>query len=252
MKKNLYPSIITAVLAMLFMASNSANALLLSQLGVLDLNTINPVTGAQWAAGDNYRLVFVTSGTRDATSTDIGDYNAFAQSAADNSSLGLGGATWNVVASTETVNARVNTSTQGNAGEAIYLVDGTTKIANNYQDFWNGHDVATEQINMDENATLVAGQQVLTGTQSNGVTVADRWLGTTTISNNQLRVTIGRTDANNSGRWAQQFNVPPTASRAFYALSDTLTVREIPEPATATLALLGLGGLMMRRRRNAA
>ena len=38
-----------------------------------------------------------------------------------------------------------------------------------------------------------------------------------------------------------------TTSLAFYAISDTLTVTEVPEPSS--IALLGLGGLMIARRR---
>ena len=33
--------------------------------------------------GDTYHLVFVTEGTRDATSTDIADYNAFVKAEAE-------------------------------------------------------------------------------------------------------------------------------------------------------------------------
>jgi hypothetical protein len=67
------------------------------------------------------RFVFVSSATRDATSTDIADYNAFVQNLANASTLKLGGATWKVLASTETVNAKVNTSTASGTGEAIFL-----------------------------------------------------------------------------------------------------------------------------------
>ena len=60
--------------------------------------------------GSQYQLVFVTSDATTAESTNIADYNSFVrQEAAQNSSLPA--ATWNVVASTATVNAVNNALT---------------------------------------------------------------------------------------------------------------------------------------------
>lgn len=60
--------------------------------------------------GDPYHLAFVTSGTRDATASDIGTYNAFVQSEAKRSgSLVAGmGINWFVIGSTFSVAARDN------------------------------------------------------------------------------------------------------------------------------------------------
>ena len=72
--------------------------------------TIEPVLqplGLQ--SGDQYRLVFVTSQQRDATSTNIDDYNEFVQSVADASPIvGSWGLEWKAIASTVTVDARDN------------------------------------------------------------------------------------------------------------------------------------------------
>ena len=72
--------------------------------------------------GDQYRLVFVTSGTRDATSSNIADYNNFVNDAAHastdlNTALTAAGFTpsainWTAIASTATTSAKVNTATQ--------------------------------------------------------------------------------------------------------------------------------------------
>lgn len=62
--------------------------------------------------GDQYRLVFATSTTRDATSSNIADYNAFVTGVADSvPELLLLGTTWTAIASTASVDARDNTST---------------------------------------------------------------------------------------------------------------------------------------------
>ena len=80
----------TLALAVLFMlgAGAAAEAAVIGELGVLQDTAdggINPATGSAWVPGDQYRLAFYTSEKRDATSTDINDYNAFVQSVAASS-----------------------------------------------------------------------------------------------------------------------------------------------------------------------
>ena len=137
-------------------ASAQINLDLACQVGVLDPylanGGINPATGQPWAEGDTYRLIFVTSGTTACNSSNIATYNAFVQGLAN--AAGLGGATWKVVGSTATVDARDNTHTNpgvDGAGEPIVRMDGTFVIANNYADLWNGI-----------NNSHVAGQNYLT------------------------------------------------------------------------------------------
>lgn len=89
------------------------------------------------ASGQQYRLVFVTSGTRDATSTSIAAYNAFV--------AGFGARVipnhdWRAIASTAAVSARDNTGTNplsDGAGVAIYAVDGTL-VATGNAGLWSG------------------------------------------------------------------------------------------------------------------
>ena len=63
--------------------------------------TLNP--------GDTYRIIFVTSTSRDATSTNIADYNASVTTAA-NLDAGLAGlgTTWTALASTAAENVKAN------------------------------------------------------------------------------------------------------------------------------------------------
>ena len=97
--------------------------------------------------GDKYRLVFVTSGTRDATSANIADYNTFVTNqVTPTSALGLSltanglTPTWTAIGSTATVNAKTNTLTDpvANASTSvpIYLINGN-KVATGYGDLWD-------------------------------------------------------------------------------------------------------------------
>ena len=90
--------------------------------------------------GTQYRLVFVTSGTRDAISLNINDYNSFVQAQANLSpELAAFNTTWTAIGSTLTIDARDNTSTNPNAavGVVFYNLNGL-KLADNNADFWDG------------------------------------------------------------------------------------------------------------------
>ena len=88
--------------------------------------------------GDSFRLLFLTSTTRDARSSDIDDYNAFVQAAAAGGDAAIQEFSdgFLAVASTGAVDARDNTATTG-TGVAIYWFGGN-KIADNYADFYDG------------------------------------------------------------------------------------------------------------------
>jgi len=128
------------------------------QLGILSLGAnggTNPATALPWAVGDTYRLVFVSSTSNQATSTDIADYNATIQSLAAASSLNLtnGGVTWKCIGSTATVDARDNTSTapSDGFGEAFFIMNGTYAFATNYAHLWTGpHGIVNDDIYLDE------------------------------------------------------------------------------------------------------
>ena len=86
--------------------------------------------------GDSFRLLFVTSATRDASSTDIADYNAFVQTAAGgNDSIKPFKGKFTALISTATVDARDNTATTG-TGVPIHWLGGE-RVADDYADLYD-------------------------------------------------------------------------------------------------------------------
>ena len=93
-------------------------------------------------AGDRFRLIFISSTTRDGTATDIADYNTFVQglAASGHADIQSHSSTFRVVGSTADVDARDNTATTYTAddkGVAIYWLGGN-KVAGEYEDFYDG------------------------------------------------------------------------------------------------------------------
>ena len=257
-------SIVTAYLGLA--VSGTLSAAGIGQLGILDTSGINPQTGLEWAPGDTYRLIFVTSTTTDATSTDISTYNAFVQGVAN--AAGLGSVSWSAVGSTATVSARDNTGTAGPGGSPIVLMDGITVIATDNADFWDGIMVTLvgagnnpvtgdpsvdhgRGIYLDENGVdQGADDRVFTGTNGDG-TASGQPLGavgnvSTGSMGSGFPAIFWGWNAGESTRWTQDFSVAGTGQQEMYAISETLTV--IPEPSALALALLGGLGLIRRRR----
>lgn len=89
------------------------------------------------AAAGKFRLMFITSTWRDATSSSIADYNSFVQgrAAAGHTAIRPYSSQFRAVGSTATVHARDNTSTTG-TGVPIYWLGGA-RIAANYAGFWS-------------------------------------------------------------------------------------------------------------------
>lgn len=192
--------------------------------------------------GDEYRYVFVTSTLTDATSDQISIYNGFVQSAADNSApVNALGLTWSAIASTSSVDARDNTGTNPNtdgAGVPLYLLDGT-KIADDYNDLWDGSIDAP--LNLTETGvTLISAGEfdpVWAGSESDG-TASVGPLGSTETFGASFGAYSG------TGNWITEEFTDPVNTLPVYAISGVITV---PEPTS--LALLGLGGLLFMKRR---
>ena len=193
--------------------------------------------------GDQYRLAFVTSTTRDSLSADIADYNAFVTAAANSvpELLALG-TTWTAIASTPAVDARDNTGTNPGAsvGVPIYRLDDTLMAGGN-ADLWDGAIAAPLMI-VETGAVGAPFQPVWTGTSTDGTGFGGFELGSGGSA------FYGRSDQS-SDFWIILPN--GIASHGFsyplYAVSDPLTV--VPEPGTSFLLGMGLAGLAAVGRR---
>ena len=201
--------------------------------------------------GSQYRLVFVTSGTKNATSTSIADYNTFVNNAAQvstslNTALTTAGFTpstinWKAIASTAAVNARVNTATRAtDTSVPIYRLDGA-QVATGNVDLWDG--AISNPIQYDQLGSLVGALQVWTGTLSSGVASG----GGTNVLGRPI-VGYGITTAQD-GRWTAAANDGQAKLCRLYGISDIVTV---PTPTTATtpepsslLSFITLGGLIL-------
>ncbi len=214
------------IIVTLVLLSQYAQGQLKSQLGILDLTAnggTNPYTGLPWVDGDTYRLVFVSSTTRDASSSSIGDYNTHVQNAAN--SAGLGSVNWYAIGSTNTVDARDNTFTANSDTDgAIFLTNGSEVVANNLADLWDG--AVDTRIDIDENGNnssvstpiWTTWTAVWTGTTNNGTAHSSRYLGASNVilglAKAELNFWENRSQASNSN------------SLPFYGISEVLRVSE--------------------------
>ena len=164
------------------------------------------------ANGAQYRLIFATSGTRDATSANIADYNSFVTTQAGEL---VSGASWYVVGSTQTVAANVNTGTNTSGGVPIFNLN-DQKVADDYDDLWDGS--LDNAVGYDQNGNAVSGMTVFTGSTLDGEPYTDvaRYLGAPSYT------LVGNPSLNGSG-WLQAASAYVTDSYRFYAMSSVLT-----------------------------
>ena len=126
--------------------------------------------------GDEFRLLFVTSGRRVATQTDIAVYDGFVQSAAaaGHDDIQSYSGQFRALGSTEDVDARDNTGTtftSSDKGVPIYWLNGP-QAADHYQDFydgsWDNRDPGRNEDGDDVDFDQSQGKLVWTGTKADG------------------------------------------------------------------------------------
>ena len=209
------------------------------------------------AVGDQYRLVFVTEGKRDATSTDIDDYNNFVTSqvrlsilpgttdtalyqALNAAGIDPNTITWKAIGSTASVDARDNTGTNPtlSTGVPIYLIDGN-RVANNNADLWDGSIQTAINRTPDD---LQLNELVWTGTNNNGTAENGR-LGGGSLG----QVRYGRASSI-TAEWITMDDSNRFGISRLYGISSVLTVPTpavtVPEPSSL-LGFITLGGLML-------
>lgn len=220
-----------ALLACAAIASTPARADILAPAGL--------------APGATFQLVFVTSTTTTATSTDITFYDNFANNVADSAGLGTyngAGVTWHVLGSTA---ASLAISTEPTTDTApIYTLNGA-EVAANAAALWSGS--LSAPINIDQDGVAVR-ELVWTGTNGQG----DVAYGIFPLGSSYGYSGVGLDGYTNS-YWTLAGEDNEPFSAALYAISPVLTVPNsptpTPEPATAAMLGLGLAGLWIARRR---
>ncbi len=206
-------------------------------LGILNLAAnggINPATDAPWQPGDTYRLAFITSTDSYPSSDDIETYNAEMQALADASPLNLGDATWNVIGSTATVDARDNTGTNPNTngpGHPIFLLDGSTVIAADNNELWSGTIRHLIDI-MDTGETFDRTPWPYTGTRTDGTRRSGAGSDRSPFG---AGGGIGQGTLTNNAHWVWRTNTSSTSDLPYYALSEPLAVEQLIAPTPPEL-----------------
>jgi len=185
--------------------------------------------------GDQYRLAFITSTTRFATSADIADYNAFVTTVANTvPELVALGTTWTSIISTTTVDARDNTASNPllSVGVPIYNL-ANEEIATSNADFWDGMPSAVLSYSEtgDELVLLVWTGSYYDGQRYPGLSAGDpscRIGHPGQLHPNWMQLSWGLSDN----------------FLHLYGISDVLTV--VPEPGTMALAVFAAAGLTVR------
>ncbi|PKH00896.1 hypothetical protein [Paraglaciecola sp. MB-3u-78] len=193
--------------------------------------------------GDQYRVLFVTSTTRDATSKDINVYNSFVYDAAQAGTVTGGlGLTWTALASTDAVDAIANTGMLNNTDAVTLFNTIGDIIAMSGHEIWGGSLDAP--IAHDENG-VANNTLVFTGTTSHGrIDIFNSLGGKYKISNIGYSPSI----TNDWIGWARAYQ---TLTLNYYGVSDQAThvAVQVPSPSTVILLSLGLAGLSYSRYR---
>ena len=200
------------------------------------------LTPSELGARDEFRLLFLSSTTRNATSSDIEDYNTFIQNraAAGHTDIQAYSDHFTVVGCTAAIDARDNTGTtftSSDRGVPIYWMSGT-KVADHYSDFYDGswdnasntHD--RNELGINSTNTSQSGNRPWTGCGDNGT---EHFIGSDSYALGQTHASTGDPATNNpihAGIIASTGNLRP-----MYGLSQLFEVP--PDPTLGDLVLEG-------------
>ena len=210
---------------------------MLTQTFVLDTWDLIP---SGLSVGDSFRLLFLSSTTRNASSSSIGTYNTFVQNRADAGHSGLANyaSQFKVVGSTADTDARDNTETTG-TGVPIYWVNGN-KLADGYSDFYDGSWDDETNIKDESGENRSSPLLIFTGSDNDGtesfVASSSRAFGMNNVRMGQLGAT-GTVNSPLSGNFVAGKN----ENYPFYGLSPVFTIATPVLNDTWSLKPSGLG-----------
>jgi hypothetical protein len=179
--------------------------------------------------GDEFRFVFVTEGVRDATSTNIADYDSFVNAEGGVATYNGVPVNWLAIGSTDSVDAIDHV---GQASAPVYLSDGTLVAASTTPaGLWSG--AILHEINLDLAGNIVSPFTfVWTGTNPTGTGFGGP-LGSGTPQ-------VGST-TDTDGAWVSSGHSNSGDLRNVYGISSVLSVPEtVPEPSTLTMLAIAL------------
>ena len=169
---------------------------------------------ADLGAGEQFRLIFVSSTGRDALSTDIADYNTFVRTraAAGVTAIQTYADDFTALVSTESVNARTNTLTRATDTDVpIYWVksgsvDAGDRATDDYADFYDA-TWKTNALGRNESGGSMAftSTSFWTGTNTDGTTHTTQFMGATGSGARVIRWRVQSSSILTS-------NSPPTSS----------------------------------------
>ena len=183
-------------------------------------------------AGQQFRLIFLSSTKSAATSTSISTYNTFVQNRAADGHSNIKGYSsgFTVVGCTADVDARDNTATRytnANKGVPIYWLNGN-KVADNYEDFYD--ETWDEEAN-DKNQLGTIGPDTsqeanypYTGCAHNGTESVDVSFSYALGDADGVRVARPNSTLNQHGPLSSNLFIDPSGERPMYGLSQVFTV----------------------------
>ena len=184
-------------------------------------------------SGRHFRLLFVSSTGRDATSSDINDYNnhVIANAGTGHTAIRAFKDGFRVIASTEAVDARDNAGLTG-AGVPVYWLNGA-EVADNYTDLLDGSWDSEAWTTEAGGAASSSARTVWTGSTNAGV---ELFAGASSkaLGSQDLPATAAAGELNKPGRAPLSGGFPArTESNRLYGMSQLLRAR----PRFASLRL---------------
>lgn len=241
----------------------STIAFTLATVFVLSIQTQAAVilqTPTGLAAGDTFRIIFLTQDTITGTSADISTYDTFVNSQAGGAQYQGSTISWSAIVSTPTISARDHVGGYG-TNDPVFRIDGT-RIANSLttdaagNGLWGyglaspAHGVLASPSFGIDGAALTGSLTAWTGSNYDGTKNDSSPVGAPPVLIGGLPLPgLSMTGTTNPVNpfWLRNNTTSNTNSLRVYGMSEQLTV--IPEPSSLGLLLLGAAGLVARRKR---